>query len=281
MCEVIPCNDSVVIESRPVCFDLGIGKVAAYPPTATCGWNLNRSDPETFLPHIKVAKEFGVKTLWMLIPSKFNARIAHESECGLEVEVGGIRVMGKIHADGILIPKGDAFGLTSADCPTVVIFDKKKDLMMAMHAGRDCLIDTSIAQGKGASRLHFSVIDSAMFELINKHECNPNDLYLETFFGIKPKDFPHSFHDENHGKRNRKLVMFLENEYGKEAAPTLDDKNGQGFIDLFAIIKSQASKYSIPLPNITCDNINTASREGFASTRGGDKTRNFVIVKHR
>lgn len=71
-----------------------------------------------------------------------------------------------VNADGCDVPKGSAFWLSSADCPTLVVTDGEK--VVCAHCGYKSLVDQSALKGTPA-RPHFSVVDAVLGQFIDKN----------------------------------------------------------------------------------------------------------------
>src|SRR5690606_1948903 len=106
-------------------------------------------------------------------PSLFNASIVHHGDHNAwNAPWANGRILRGPYADGVLITSRDetvTFGITSADCPTVVLYTER-GMCIVLHAGRDSLFDREHALGGKKSRKHASVIDAAM-HIMNLYGC--------------------------------------------------------------------------------------------------------------
>ncbi|PCH91480.1 hypothetical protein COB18_03880 [Candidatus Kaiserbacteria bacterium] len=246
------------------CFGIAGGK----------NWSIDRNDPKTFNAIFDAAPA-GVSRIWMPIPSHSNAEIAKRGTFSIEFERGGIPIMGKICGDGVQLFPGEAFAITSADCPTVVMYDRDKTQTVCFHASRESLIDKKYLLNQKPRRTPFSVVESAL-QVFTTNGIDCRDIRIHIFCGIR-SGFIHPPNDPNHSKYNKALISWCKN-YGA----VLDAQLGE--IDLYAVIRAQAIERGVLDANIAYDGIDTheATHDGkfcWASNRRDlIKTRNLVLV---
>jgi copper oxidase (laccase) domain-containing protein len=217
----------------------------------------------------------------MPIPTRANAFIASPSIFTSEVMKDGITVMGKTYADGTFVPKGDAFAITSADCPTIVAWNSQKTHLAWAHAARDSLFDrASLVEGV-SSREHFSVVHS-LLDAFRGQGFLPEHVHVHVVCGIRT-GFYHSRQNLMHGAYNKALLKMCEQYEGAIMDDALDE------IDLYAVIRGQAIERHVPEANISVDSIDTfADTDGeghhlWASARCPTRKnyRNLVLGYHR
>ena len=198
-------------------------------------------------------------------------------------------------ADGVRLNfTNDAYLLSSADCPCVVICDPRKAIALAMHAGRDALIDRDLIAGKPA-RAQFSVIDRAMDLMRNRGWVKGSPLYVFIAAGIGPIGFTHpttptfwgednqEYVNDRHAS-NRELITYLKQTYDRFHFNIVTDDD-RGSIDLVELIIAQLSEYGVTREQIEWDGVDTAFDQDennqflFHSWRRDPETRNLVMVK--
>lgn len=270
------------VDSSVVRHKIPGGTVLIHPPTEDCSWRLDRDNPNSFLPHIDVAKGEGVNTLYMPIPD-FKGKIAHNVGFKEEISSEGFRVMGKKYGDVFYMLPGTAYGLTTADCPTIIVCVNGR--ILTIHAGRDSLIDTEVMKSFGTKngRRHFSAIDIAMF-LLESYGCKAPDMRIYVFCGISAENFGHSFDHPQYGEQNEFMINHLAHKYGHNVTPGFGGSVGsadseKGYLDMFELIVAQFNEYGVTRDQIERgDDIDTASDNDYASNRDGDESRNYVCV---
>lgn len=240
-------------------------------------WKLDRSDPESFRKIARVLPE-KVQRVWMPIPTNATGEIAPASMFDVEHAVNGITFLGKCEADGCFVPKGEAFCLTSADCPVVVAYDRQQTVLFALHAARDSLIDRRFMEHGIRGRKHPGILHALISEMQRYHVAT-SDVFLSVICGIR-SGFTHPVDHETHGEYNRKLLRLCRLYEG-----AVDEKTGS--IDMYALVRGIAvENLGIPGENVLFDNIDTATDqcEGeflWASARRDPSQRNLVVVHHR
>jgi len=217
-------------------------------------------------------------------PSEFNAKVVHQSDFTDRWLTPGLqtKLYRGLKADGfVLIESGTAFAVSSADCPTAVLYDPKTGRVGAAHAGRDSLIDPGVVHDGKPSREHLSVIDALAEQVGRGDKCQ-----LQAFIscGIGPVSYTHPPDHEIHGEKNRRLIEFIFRHWGGWAVPI--PEKGQIWLD--NIIFQQLMKHGLSESNVSGDGVCTYasmqpnSREPlWHSHRRGDKTRNLVLVIRR
>ncbi|MBL4644638.1 MAG: laccase domain-containing protein [Candidatus Pacebacteria bacterium] len=280
MSQSAPLQKEHVVKTIKVC---GPALVGCFGILGGQDWKLDRTNPNGF-DHILNVLPDEVQRLWMPVPTKADATIALSPEFKKEVQKDGKTVMGKCFADGVFIPKGEAFAITSADCPTVAMYDRKERHMLCFHAGRDSLFDRSVLLSgiSGTpSREHFSVVHNAL-SLFRELGVLPEDIFMNLFCGIRT-GFQHQRHHFMYGEYNSSLLNWCRRYEGALVNENITDE-----IDLHAIVRGQAIECGVPSQHIHFDGIDTyhdtwTGRHLWASARSDPrkKKRNLVLVHHR
>ena len=223
----------------------------------------------------------GNKRVWMPIPTRANAQLAFPST--FEIETTGsddVTILGKCFADGAIVPRGEIFGITSADCPTVIAWDRQRTHLWCFHAARDSLFDRKYILEGTKSREHCSVV-AATVDAMQQQGVRSSDMYLHVCCGIRT-GFLHPPSHVLYGTYNTALLEACE-AYGAITDYATSE------IDLFLVIRGQAVELGVPASNISVDCIDTfRDTDGkghflWASSRCEKRKhlRNLVLVYHR
>lgn len=166
-------------------------------------------------------------------------------------------------ADGLLLDEPNtAYGLSSADCPTVVLYDPESGAVAALHAGRDALVDRQLLDEDERSRKYHSVVTHGVENLKRDYGAKPQNLRGFIAVGIAPDNFSHpttleGFDGnealfEKYANSNRRMIDFFA-EYGERAVVDMVD----GTLNLTEIIKYQMIKAGMNSKHIDDDGIDT------------------------
>ena len=136
-----------------------------------------------------------VQTLYAPRPTEFNAVVCDHKDLQLTFstdmdamveadfpENWDISVCLGVNADGCDVPKGSAFWLSSADCPTLIVTDGRR--VICAHCGYKSLVDLQALVGK-PTRPYFSVVDAVIAEF-TKISVPPKKLKAFVTLGIGP-----------------------------------------------------------------------------------------------
>lgn len=240
----------------------------------------------------EVMAEFGIKRALVPKPA-FNALIAMSSDLTLQRLPNFWR---GADADGVLLERaGDAYFLASADCLTTVLWSPDKRIAMALHCGRDALVDRGEISG-GNRRNFSSVIDRAA--VVAGESLHGFQAYLAA--GIGPSHFTHPTTETVRGSdgvevknrwrdNNRRLIEHLLQKW-QYTLPSVRRElvvtdEALGKIDLAALVVSQLYSHNVTLSDIFRDGHNTAVDFGvdgnflFHSNRRDPTQRNLVVVR--
>jgi copper oxidase (laccase) domain-containing protein len=261
---------------------LPLGRVIVNPPLDNISWMYQENVENNFKNCAIVAESWG-GNLWIPDPRKSNSVILsprnkeHLGDFKIVRSGYGTSVLAGIEADGVLIPKGDNFGICSADCPTVVFEDIELDLLLACHAGRNSLL--------GGEKREKSVIKSAL-RVLSAYGSRVKNINVYVFCGISAKNFTHSLTSKKYAKATESLVEFLEDRYSKKTFKLYKDRTVG--IDLYEIIVAQCKIFGgIKRDQVWRDKVDTGvkfPRKGqksqLASHRRNTGSRNFIMVHH-
>lgn len=203
-------------------------------------------------------------------------------------------------ADGVrLSVPGDAYALASADCAMTVVYDPQNHQLVAMHCGRDALIDRGRLLETPLPRSYESVIYYGIERLRETGQAvfGPS---LKAFIGaaIGPDSFMHPT-DETilkdgqpfpnpWARVNQKLLIYLKTRYYDRALPNMQSFVRDiytGKIDLVKLIQTQLVESGVQLKNVQWDGHDTAidvDQDGnflFHSNRRDKNKRNLVLVR--
>lgn len=199
------------------------------------------------------SQKHGVKKIFAPSCKKFNAEIVWEKSFRHKIRIrGGLTIRKGVFADGVVLEnKQEAFFIPSADCPTVIAAGKY--VVIAAHAGRDCLLDKQKIHTGKRSRRNEGVVDAIMEKYLMAGEFI-KDLHVFITCGIKSENFPHPINHPRYGKKNKILIKHLLEKYGNGC---LKGKPEEGLISLDDLIKKQFVLHDVPPENITADGIDT------------------------
>ncbi|MCK6462984.1 MAG: laccase domain-containing protein [Candidatus Pacebacteria bacterium] len=197
----------------------------------------------------------GVTNIFAPSCEKFNAEVVWEKSFRQKIRFrGGLTIRKGVFADGVVLEnRQDAFFVPSADCPTVVATGKY--IVIAAHAGRDCLLDKQKIHTGKRSRRNGSVVDAIMEKYIMAGEFI-KDLRVFITCGIKAENFRHPINHPQYGKKNEVLINHLLTEYGEDC---LKGNPEEGKISLDGLIKTQFLRHGVPPENLLADGIDTFS----------------------
>ena len=217
-----------------------------------------------------IAQDAGITELYAPSPAKFNATLCEPKSLKEEIDLGhGVTLFRGVDASGCRVPKGAAYIISSADCPTWAMYHQKEDILLAGHGGLRELVDYDhIVNGK-PEREWENVIRRAFWYggwMKDSHEgmeppeqpdhqywyVDSAQLVLASVCGVAPKHLVYSGKDAKFGENNKKLIDWLHENYNKrrqaKAMAVIDDwvqsDKYLGMIDLHEIIRGSV-----------CDNI--------------------------
>jgi copper oxidase (laccase) domain-containing protein len=168
-----------------------------------------------------------------------------------EYTIKGIKVMNGAIAEGLVIPRGSASIIYSADCPTIVYHDIKNDILITAHAGLASLIDRQKIITGFSSRSHESIIDDIM-----RGRIVTNNRKVFVLCGIGSNSYKYDIDDPVYGERNNKILKYFFDYYGTTVVPTYFE--GGGDISLLDVTLQQLDSYGVDtLKEVIHDGVDT------------------------
>lgn len=204
------------------------------------GTNCNDSEDAILKNYTDVLK------LWDLTPDRAVKSKQTHSDITLTVDksYGGegiLREQRYPEADGLITKEKDlAILIFFADCVPILIGDKKQKICAAIHSG-----------WKGTYK---NIVGKAVEQLINEHNCNPNDLLCAIGPSIGPCHFEVS----------KDLFIEMTALYGINTGRT---ENGKYYLDLKKTVKKQLTDHNIPEEQIAISPLCTVCEESLYSFR--------------
>lgn len=198
-------------------------------------------------------------------------------------------------ADGVRLNQtNDAYLLSSGDCPCVVICDPTKAIALALHAGRDALLDRGFIAGQ-QGRAQFSVIDQAMNLMRNRGWIKTSPIHVFIAAGIGSSQFTHPTTPtivgedgqesvNEHQSANQELIEFLLRSYDHNRFKIVTN-SASGSLNLVELIIAQLAVYGVRRDCIVWDGVDTSADKGpdghhlYHSNRRDKTKRNLVVVK--
>ena len=225
------------------------------------------------------AQKNGVKHLWVPRPTTFNTLIASPQQFERVWDIDDVLVHTGVMADGVELLPNDGFSISSGDCPTLVVVDKKSNRIIATHAGRDCLIDRGEILRSRPTRNHRSVVDVIWNRLEPE---DPRAIQAWVYCGIGPEGFSHDVGHPEYGEDNQTLISWLIRHYG---TGVFADPQSQGKLRLLHLIRKQFERYGVAPRQVKTDHVDTGrdlnqltGKPAWWSRRRGDSGRNGVLV---
>ncbi len=217
-------------------------------------WRINFTNHSEL---ISILEERNINSVYVPDASKLNGILCEPNDFKENYYIKGIKIMSGCEAEGMVIPRGSAVSMYSADCPTIIYHDIANDILIAAHAGLASLIDRQKIIINVASRPNESVIDEMM-----RYTKETNHYEIFVVCGIGSQSYIYDIRDPVHGETNRKIFCYLYSLYGEDAIPR---GVKMGNISLRGIIRSQFERFGINVSNIHFDNIDTYSDPNFWS----------------
>ena len=179
----------------------------------------------------------------------------------------------EIPADGIMLPRGEAFVMSAAGYP--VLIAEGGEYMIVAHAGRDSLIDRALVGSGERSRQNMSVV-TAIMERFWQYKISPSLVSFRVMFAMPSSAFVHHFEHSVPGKFNRKLLQFLQ----KSAPNAIGEETGESFcLDLGALIMEQGIDAGVSETVVT-ESLEDHPELAYARDGGDPTRRNLIVVKH-
>lgn len=178
-------------------------------------------------------------------PTKFTDRIIDASELATRVAAGSatLRRNPEQPADGVPLEPGDAFVISTANCP-VTLMERGGAEALALHTGRECLIDRILVDtGRPApGRSYHSICFSGLVRL-----GDPKSTKVKVFWAEPAHRSRYDQDDPTYGSFNSKLYGLIVERWGRVCVP----RQGRSFnIALPELIKAQCMEMGVPAANI-------------------------------
>lgn len=253
---------------------------------ATGDWKLNgmtAEENETFNPGIVARMQaligrHGANRLYLPSPSRFNGLVADATLLG--VAWTDLPIYRGAFVEGVTLGKiGEACGIASSDCPTIIARNRRSLLTLSAHAGRESLYDLSELYSGTRVKTHRSVVDAIVEALAP--DGRTEDVWAHVTCGIGPAVFRHRTDDPVHGERNRRLLADWSARWGAHCVK-------DGDIDLAAVIAAQFRARGVPNERLSYNHECTfeamSLKEGYrwhSHRRERDGKRNLVLAIRR
>jgi len=191
-----------------------------------------------------------VRRLLMPLPGNMNGEIIanrcefprnHRTQTGITVHEG-------IAADGVVLGHGDAFAVTSADCPTFVLW--ADDRMVASHAGLRSMVQLNTTKEVPCWEQRHNVVENAFAAL----DRPPQAVRAFICCGIQT-GYQFSSHHPAFGKQNASLHSWVRERHPACHHDVLDPEREA--INMTALVRAELIKLGVPEEHIACDDIDT------------------------
>ncbi len=185
-------------------------------------------------------------------PAEFNGAICQPEDLTEHIGITdrALVISRGVDADGCEVPRGKAFWISSADCPTIIVHSPETGKVVASHGGLGCLIDIKAIVEGLPSRPNMSVIEKIIAQF------DPSLVpHLQAFItcGIQPEHFRYPSNHPTHGEPNLKIMLYLA-EHWPDAVV---DAPMFGKIWLHGLIIDQLLGFGLQMHNIAHDGIDT------------------------
>ena len=230
-------------------------------------------DEASVHPTARIIETLGQSTIAIPQVYTFSANTGSYDDFPTHYQIENVKILTGLHTDAVILKPGQAAGIVTGDCPTIVIENTKTGEVAAAHGVRNSNIDRKNIDTGIPSRPYEGVVAS----VLDYTKWRPEDLHVFVCAGIAPEHFEHPWSDPTYGEPNRAMVKWIIEKYGEQC---VFGNPEDGRIDLFALIKSQCVQFGIDAEHIQHDTLDTYSDERLWSHRNRNKSdgRNIVIV---
>lgn len=262
------------------------GRIEAHEFGRPHNWQLTGDESQDTIPRIAlIAQEIGLKNIYAPRPSDFNGLVCTPDELGTPIQLGegeDTPILWRgCDADGVVIPAGAAFWLSSADCFTIIAHDPETGTTAAAHAGRDSVINRRrISDSSERQNRSFESVVDAIVARFSKEAVPRLKVFMTC--GVGPESFGHPLAHPQAGEENRRLVEDILANWG----PTcLSGNPSEGKICLSELIRLQFLALGTPAHHIGYDAADTCTDTDeygehlwWSYQRGDDLKRNGILV---
>lgn len=126
----------------------------------------------------RIAQSLGIRRILAPSPGEFNAKICTIDDLSHTVKRNGVSILMGHDADGVVLTQSteDAFIVSSADCPTIVMLNHMTRKIICAHAGYRSLVPTE-STGSVIANMHKN---------IQHHpDCDLQDVQVHVVLGIR------------------------------------------------------------------------------------------------
>lgn len=114
---------------------------------------------------------YSFKKLFFPKPTDCNARLVMERDFTQSVSSGpcSLQVMMGVSADAVMIHRGSAGAIASADCPTIITYCPTTGVVIMAHAGAKSIVDVPHLIDGQPARNPSTVVDSVVAAMVGGH----------------------------------------------------------------------------------------------------------------
>jgi len=177
-------------------------------------------------------------------------------------------------ADGIVLPRGDAFMMCAGGCPVLIATGENH--MIVAHAGRESLIDREFIKTGVRSRPQTGIVDSIV-QKFQEYHVHPAQLRFHVMYAIPADEFLHHLNHKIYGEYNRKLLAYLRSKWPR----AISSENSTEFcLDIGSLIIGQ-SYDALVSDVVVTDYLDEYPDLTHTRKKGSSATlRNLIAIKH-
>lgn len=222
--------------------------------------------PELTARLLRVARHLGV-TEFVAPRPDFSGHIVSHKECDIRIPLApDVTLRRGVAADGVTVPIGSAFVMSTGGCPVTVAIDGHT--LIAAHMGLECLLRYKPENMSG----YRGVVEQLA-------ECfpNPRQVSSRVWFSIRPEDYLHSPEDAQYARENVLLHARLK-ELGLYDAAFSDETAPFGIV-LPRIIVEQMERVGFPTPFTSKETSLQDERAHHTRRQSAGHLRNLVVIR--
>ncbi len=206
-------------------------------------------------------------------PVQFTDRIIPSTILTTPISVGPMTLWrnAALPADGVDLEAGQAYVVSSANCPSTTMVRKGK--VLALHTGRECLIDKDwLKTGKHASgRRYHSICYSAIEQL-----GVPSEVHVKVFWAEPHQRSRYNFRDARYGKTNERMYGLIGETWGSKPIRREGDTF---FLNLPELIKAQCMRLGVPESQINLSHAHQMAEGTWLDGTPGTSRNLFVLAR--